>query len=74
MEKEEEERERKSTKGPMYKVMSVTKGLPEAHVFVVLLYKMELKSNYFRLATRKCFLMKCIINLYAMVSQIQFLP
>lgn len=55
--------EEKKVKGPMYKITTITKGLLGAHTFLALLYEVGLKGNKFRLATRKCSLMKCIINL-----------
>lgn len=42
------------------------KVLLEAHT-ILALYKAGLKGNKFRLATRKCVLMKCVINLQPMV-------
>lgn len=54
--------EKKKVKGSKYKIMTMKDPL-EKQIVLALLYKVGLKGNKFRLATRKCFLMKCIINL-----------
>ena len=55
--------EEKTIKDPMYKIMAIMEDLGETPIFPAFLCKAGLKGNKFRLAARKYFLMKCIINL-----------